>query len=326
MTADIHTCSYQCDRPACIRAQRDDLAARAEETAAEIGRLRGELEQARNSCQAMVHQSYKDGFADGIAPAEAKGEAVAWRNPTPYGVGYSFASEEVMRDMVGYVAESFDAPQPPAGEAVAEWRQSPYGDYPSLSWLANYKARVGDKLYLHPPTPPAAQEQAEDFVHGEYIRGYSDAVKAAQVQQEADAAWRDCYGAVIRALAAAVNVNTPDNLFDIDAIPRDPIMEQVARVREAMDRYSKAKSAYPAADALGAVREPGAVRALVAAANSVLADNPHDDGMWTLEAAVRPFNAKKPDECAMGCPDKQVCDYCQVAALAQAPAVRGDAQ
>lgn len=119
MTADIHTCSYQCDRPACIRAQRDDLAARAEETAAEIGRLRGELEQARNSCQAMVHQSYKDGFADGIAPAEAKGEAVAWRNPTPYGVGYSFASEEVMRDLVGYVAESFDTPQPAGGEAVA---------------------------------------------------------------------------------------------------------------------------------------------------------------------------------------------------------------
>lgn len=28
MTADIHTCSYSCERPGCIRAQRDYLAAR----------------------------------------------------------------------------------------------------------------------------------------------------------------------------------------------------------------------------------------------------------------------------------------------------------
>lgn len=30
MTADIHTCSYYCERPGCIRAQRDELAARLE--------------------------------------------------------------------------------------------------------------------------------------------------------------------------------------------------------------------------------------------------------------------------------------------------------
>ena len=44
MTADIHTCSYQCQRPACVLAQRDDLARRAEADAAEIVRLRGEAE------------------------------------------------------------------------------------------------------------------------------------------------------------------------------------------------------------------------------------------------------------------------------------------
>ena len=27
---DIHTCSYSCERPACIKAQRDELAARLE--------------------------------------------------------------------------------------------------------------------------------------------------------------------------------------------------------------------------------------------------------------------------------------------------------
>jgi hypothetical protein len=61
------------------------------------------------------------------------------------------------------------------------------------------------------------------------------------------------------------------------------------------------------------VPAPGAIRALVTAANAVLAANPADDGMWTLELAVRPFNATKPVECANGCPDKQVCDYCQAA-------------
>lgn len=43
--------------------------------------------------------------------------------------------------------------------------------------------------------------------------------------------------------------------------------------------------------------EPGPVRALVTAANAVLALYPGDDLLWTLESAVRPFNAKKPAEC-----------------------------
>ena len=51
----IHTCSYQCDQPECIRAQRDDLAAQAERDAAEIVRLRGVeglMQLARNWCLA----------------------------------------------------------------------------------------------------------------------------------------------------------------------------------------------------------------------------------------------------------------------------------
>jgi hypothetical protein len=38
------------------------------------------------------------------------GEAVAWRKPTPYGVAYNFASEEIMRDIAAYVRESFTTP------------------------------------------------------------------------------------------------------------------------------------------------------------------------------------------------------------------------
>lgn len=68
----------------------------------------------------------------------------------------------------------------------------------------------------------------------------------------------------------------------------------------------------------GEVAEPGAIRALVTAANAVLALHPEDDGMWTLELAVRPFNAKKPAECMNGCPANTVCDYCQTAALTEA--------
>jgi len=32
---DIHTCSYECERPACIKAQRDELAQRMFELVAE---------------------------------------------------------------------------------------------------------------------------------------------------------------------------------------------------------------------------------------------------------------------------------------------------
>src|SRR5690606_8935130 len=42
MTADtIHTCSYSCERPGCIRAQRDELVARL---TAETSNARGEAE------------------------------------------------------------------------------------------------------------------------------------------------------------------------------------------------------------------------------------------------------------------------------------------
>jgi hypothetical protein len=41
---DVHTCSYECERPACIRAQRDELRGRLEALAAE-GVQAGGVEQ-----------------------------------------------------------------------------------------------------------------------------------------------------------------------------------------------------------------------------------------------------------------------------------------
>lgn len=76
------------------------------------------------------------------------------------------------------------------------------------------------------------------------------------------------------------------------------------------NRLEAALAQQPEAPAQEAVAEPGAVRTLVAAANAVLALYPHDDQLWTLELAVRPFNATKPDECTSGCPPQQTCDYC----------------
>ena len=64
-------------------------------------------------------------------------------------------------------------------------------------------------------------------------------VKAAQPAPVVGGDWRDCYSRIIKALGSMVTVSTPDKLFDLDAIPRDPIMEQVVRIRQAVDSYGK---------------------------------------------------------------------------------------
>ena len=58
----------------------------------------------------------------------------------------------------------------------------------------------------------------------------------AQPEQEL-VGWRVTYSKVIKALAAIVTVHTPDNLFDLDAIPRDPVMGLVQQIRVAIDGY-----------------------------------------------------------------------------------------
>ena len=66
----IHTCSYQCDQPECIRAQRDDLAAQAERDAAEIVRLRGEVESLRGQIHDEIAANLAFREAGGALPDE----------------------------------------------------------------------------------------------------------------------------------------------------------------------------------------------------------------------------------------------------------------
>lgn len=54
-----------------------------------------------------------------------------------------------------------------------------------------------------------------------------------------DAAIKKCYSEVIRGLADVVNVHTPDKLFDLDAIPRDPVMAIVSRIKTSMEAITK---------------------------------------------------------------------------------------
>jgi len=64
------------------------------------------------------------------------------------------------------------------------------------------------------------------------------ALKEALAQPEQEpAAWRETHGKVIKALAGIVNVHTPDKLFDLDAIPRDPVMGLVQQIKGALDKY-----------------------------------------------------------------------------------------
>lgn len=62
MTRDnIHTCSYECERPACIKAQRDELAKRLFELVAEAAAAERE-----NVARWMISKSYATGHGDTV--------------------------------------------------------------------------------------------------------------------------------------------------------------------------------------------------------------------------------------------------------------------
>lgn len=54
MTDDIHSCSYYCDRPECIKAQRDELRERLEKLTAERDAWRKLVVEHNAKC----HSSY----------------------------------------------------------------------------------------------------------------------------------------------------------------------------------------------------------------------------------------------------------------------------
>lgn len=79
MTDDtIHTCSYSCERPGCIRAQRDELVAKVEALRAEVEGLREQLRLA------TVDQVNAEAEAnDARAEIEALREALKEISPAP---------------------------------------------------------------------------------------------------------------------------------------------------------------------------------------------------------------------------------------------------
>lgn len=66
------------------------------------------------SACAAVHEEHASEL-DALAARMEAGEAVAWRVPTHYGVGYNFASEGVMRDMADWLS-----PAPVAAKVTGE--------------------------------------------------------------------------------------------------------------------------------------------------------------------------------------------------------------
>jgi len=69
MTDDtIHTCSYECERPGCIRAQRDELVAKVEALSTDLRAMRAELERAMEARQLI---------SDDLATAEARADKLA---------------------------------------------------------------------------------------------------------------------------------------------------------------------------------------------------------------------------------------------------------
>lgn len=58
-------------------------------------------------------------------------------------------------------------------------------------------------------------------------------------EQKVLAAWRDFQSELIRQLAAIVTGHTPDYLYDLNAIQRDPVMAAIGHIRRAMNAFDK---------------------------------------------------------------------------------------
>ena len=85
------------------------------------------------------------------------------------------------------------------------------------------------KLAIQEAEDEAQAKQAQDeditMLYARYcaVKSENEILKAKQEQGD-HAAWRETHSKVIKALAGIVTVHTPDKLFDLDAIPREPVM------------------------------------------------------------------------------------------------------
>jgi hypothetical protein len=105
--------------------------------------------------------------------------------------------------------------------------------------------RIGTKLrnvcLVWMDDAPVRDYNEQQTVSAAYIAACSPDVLLSLLDalERKDAAIKKCYSEVIRGLADVVNVHTPDKLFDLDAIPRDPVMVIVSRIKTSMDAITK---------------------------------------------------------------------------------------
>ena len=83
MTDDIHSCSYYCDRPECVKAQRDELHERLDALIAEADSYRRQSDAWRARYHAavehMTDQALQKATADGPQNLILTGDAQALR-------------------------------------------------------------------------------------------------------------------------------------------------------------------------------------------------------------------------------------------------------
>lgn len=63
--SDIHSCSYYCNKPACIKEQRDELRAKYVELSDRFDKLLYEYENQAN--RAITNNDFKNRLAEAIA-------------------------------------------------------------------------------------------------------------------------------------------------------------------------------------------------------------------------------------------------------------------
>lgn len=101
---DIHSCSYHCDRPECIRAQRDELRERLAQPGQSVAGFCKKIE-------GLI--SERDNLRAALAQPEQK--PVAWRYKPMVGSSWSLTDDgyyiSCKRDK-GYIVDSFYAAPP----------------------------------------------------------------------------------------------------------------------------------------------------------------------------------------------------------------------
>lgn len=154
---DIHTCSYSCERPACIKAQRDALAASQATITATPSRVTVRVEGVGAATLEVIDGGVDLPLDTVVSMARSAGTS------EPTGTDEYLAYLEAAVDEAGFVIKHDGgtlgnsnfrlepktqpaAAQESVGE-VSEWEGSL-----CVQWVPNYEPPVGTKLYAAPVT------------------------------------------------------------------------------------------------------------------------------------------------------------------------------